>query len=470
MRLRRLWRVGIAVAIAAVFVLWNAPLLTPYARIRGWNSDSAVLGLMGKKILDGRGFDIFFWGQNYIGPLTSILTAAWGGTVLALRLAVMTEVLAGIVLVWWGVDRIDSRAAAATGFALALTPPVVERMIVRPLGAEMAFALSAALFAFVMQDLTSPRGEGWLSRRGGQFAFGLLAGIAWWMNQQVVFVLIAAALVLGYRWIDERPSIRDLATMAAGAVLGYAPVWAGAIFGWYERSYVFGFRPIYPEDVPARVREFLAAIPQWTGIADNGIGIAYAIVIVLFIVSALAHMRTAARVFLFLIPFANAAFYLGSHRVEPHYLITSAGMLIGFAAIGATDLPRMRAALPIAALIAFASIAISSRAVQNDEVLREPDPMPLLERVRDARCSVVYADYWIAYRYRFLDGEQRAWIPYRSLNRNRAESREFQKRPGQRCLVTNDGNVDRIDRVLPLVNPPVRPSASPRPARPPAAH
>ncbi|HET7711437.1 MAG TPA: hypothetical protein VFL80_05870 [Thermoanaerobaculia bacterium] len=144
---------------------------------------------------------------------------------------------------------------------------------------------------------------------------------------------------------------------------------------------------------------------------------------------------------------------------------------MGLAALGAMhlwDRRRSRPAIIAAGLVALLSIAATSQAMHGD-VLDEQDPLPLLERVRGQQCQVVYADFWIAYRYRFLDGERSAWIPYLSQNRTRRESLEYQKLPGQRCLVRNDGSVERIAGDLPLFNPPGRPSASLPPVRPPGA-
>ncbi len=555
---RNALRAAVIAGIAALFLVWHAPLLTPGGRIRGFDSDAAILALMGKKILDGRGFDVFFWGQTYMGPLTSMLTAAWGALLgaagpLALRLAVFVESLAGTLLIWWGVDRIDSRAAVFTAIALALTPPVVLRMMINPLGAEMAFVLSAALFAVVMQHLTAPAGRGWLSRRAGQFAFGTLAGFSWWMNQQVVFVLLAGGIVLAVRsaigrrfwralrlrdrlllrqhvpgfveafavvltaigclllvayfvggvvgtpafpfvfgrvtdaliliaipqivvpivareWTewqfaltaDEMRELAAVATFGAGVLAGYAPVWLGAIFHWYEPGYMFGFEPIEPGELIGKVRAFIGMVPHWAGIAMNPVGAAYLIALILVIANGLAHARGPARIFLALIPLANGGWYVLTRGVKPHYLISSAGMLIALAALGALDWwdskrISVRVAITGAAIVALVSIAISSQATQN-EALRGPDPMPLLQRVRDARCAVVYSEFWVAYRYRFLDGEQRAWIPYLSLNtkpapnRTRAESFAAQRLPGQRCVIQNDGGVVPIDRDLPLVH------------------
>jgi len=553
---------GLMLAGATSFVLWHFPLLTPAGRVAGLTSDSGVIALMGKKIFDGRGFDIFFWGQNYVGPFTSILIAAWGpilgGVVpLALRLGVFTEVFAGIVMIAWAVARIDRRAAIVTAIALLITPPVVLRMMETPLGAEMAFFFSAALLMVLVQHFTAPPGAGWLSRRRGQIAFGVLTGIAWWMNQQVVFTLIAAAIVfamrskigaailprvrlrdrlllrgasLGWRsipgtiealaWIMSAsgwlilfayvvldiagsrmpllvfgpttdalililtPQIllpllfgewrawgvrppnagvrREIAAalcFAGGFALGYAPVWLGRIAGWYERTYVFWFSANRSSQVVAHVRTLAREDgPFWLGIADHPIGVLFAIAACALVIVFALRARSEARMLLLLIPLANVIFYLLADSVKSHYLISSVGMLFAVAAIAATDLWdawRWPARMVLVAIGIAAMLSIGMRAQQRHrDLLAEPDPLPLLARVRAADCAVVYCHGALTYRYRFLDGEQRAWIQYLSQNRMIRESIADQRLPGQRCLITADETVLKIDKDLPLKHRP----------------
>lgn len=527
-------RVSALIGVGIFFVLWHFPLLTPAGRIRGFNSDAAILGLMGKKMLEGRGFDVFFWGQNYIGPFTSMLVAGWGAMLreagpLALRLATFTIALGGIFLTWAAVRQIDGRAALATAIALAITPPVLLRMVITPLGAEMAFIFGAALLAVLMR--------GWPSSATGQMACGALAGVAWWMNQQVVFTLLAGAIVLFFRsrsaevlvkpwkggarrlpgvvqaavWfltstgvflllaflvldlfhrsvpfvfghvVDPlllivlgqlpllflipwrslpRDEIASVARFALGAAIGYAPVWLGVMLGWYERSYVFGFQPNYPSAVVARLRELPPVLAHWTGIAPGAIGSAFAVALALLAIVGFLQARTPARAMLALIVAGNVAFYLIASGPKPHYLISSIGPLYALASLAAFYLwdrygIAVRGAVVATGVTAAISIGLSARAMHRD-VLAEPDPLPLLARVRSVPCAVVYADFWIAYRYRFLDGEQRAWIPYRSQNRALAESEEMQKLPGQRCLARKDGWVYPIGYDLPLKYAPPR--------------
>ena len=237
---------GIA-AILAVFVLVRLPLLTVDAAPRGWNGDSAIFGLMAKKIHDGRGIDVFFWGQTYMGPLTPALAAGIRKAFLdraglgdasgpiSLRLASMAQIAFGIAVTVLAFTRLFGRTVAvATGIWMAFGPPFfvsLSAMHRNELGPEMAFALGSLLLYLAADALTRPRPV--LDRPGGRFVFGLLAGFGWWMNQTIVFVLLpAGVLVLARAW---RSGVRRLAApVLAGAALGYFPVWMGRLLRWYE--------------------------------------------------------------------------------------------------------------------------------------------------------------------------------------------------------------------------------------------
>lgn len=559
---QRVTRTGLVIFLAAAFVIWHLPLLTPHGRIRGFDTDAAIIGLMGKKMFDLRGFDFFFWGQNYVGPLTSMLTAVWGlitgaADPLALRLAVFTEMLTGSLLTWWAVDRIDRRAAAVTLAALAITPPVLLWMMVTPLGAEMGFFMSTILFAVVMQHVTASPARGILSRPAGQAGFGILAGLSWWMNQQVVFTLGAAAIVLGLRseivraflrrlcvrdrfllrgqalgwrrmpgvvealvWLSTRVGailllafilldlrggprlpflfgpladplllivvphlllplflgefrrigplterarneIAAILRFCAGCAIGYLPVWLGGLLDWYPKSYVVAFRLNYPSEVLPQARRLVTLVGHWIGMTEGLVGVAFGVALFALAIAAIVRRPSEPRWLLALVPLLNVLYFLVGHgATKQHYLIASVGMLFGLAALGAVDLwdsrrSMLRAAVVLAGVVGIISMTLAATAMHR-YVTDSPDPMPLLERVRAAECAVCYADLWVAYRYRFLDQEQRAWIVYRSQNRTRAESFAMQKRPGQRCLIEKDGTVVKLAGDLQFVHDPPR--------------
>jgi len=211
----------VALAALALFLAVRWPLLHGDCAIAGLTVDSSILALMGKKMFDGRGFDIFAWGVGHLGPLTSAITAAWAGPLmllgvkwpwpLAVRVAAMTEVAIGIALLAWATARIDRRAAALLALLLAVGPPELFRMSLYPLGHEMAFVLSAVVLALATQHVTATPGRGWLSTAWGELAIGVASGLGWWVNKTMAPAIAATLIVLMLRselFASLRPNLR----------------------------------------------------------------------------------------------------------------------------------------------------------------------------------------------------------------------------------------------------------------------
>ncbi|MGZ7031036.1 MAG: hypothetical protein ACXVIJ_03610, partial [Thermoanaerobaculia bacterium] len=126
---------------------------------------------------------------------------------LALRIAAMLEVFAGIVFYWLGLRRAFDRGAALMVAAwLAAGPWYFFQFTVAPIGAEQAFLLGGVAFWFVTR-----RPLQWML---DWFLLGLLAGFTWWINQSAIFV-IAAAIVVAIAqsdwWAHVRPLLRPIA-------------------------------------------------------------------------------------------------------------------------------------------------------------------------------------------------------------------------------------------------------------------
>jgi hypothetical protein len=205
---RREW-IGIG-CVALLFLVLRLPLYRGDALLLGWNSDAGVFGLMARRIRDGA-FPIFFWGQSYMGVLTSFIAAAIGfvsGNVgpLALRLAAAAEVLASIVLYWLGLRRAFDRGTALMVAAwLAAGPWYLFHFTVAPIGAEQAFFLGGVLFWFVTRAPLRTWRQ-WL-------VFGLLTGFTWWINQSAIFVGAAAivvAILESEWWSHTKPVLRPM--------------------------------------------------------------------------------------------------------------------------------------------------------------------------------------------------------------------------------------------------------------------
>ena len=182
------------IAVLAIYVALRAPLLAPGTLPLGWNSDAAIFGLMAKAIFARRDFLIFFWGQSYMGPLTSfvaVLVALFTRAVnpFALRVAAMLEGIGAIVFFWLGLRRaFDARRVAIAMLWVAIGPAFLMRFAIAPVGAEQMFFVSAVLFWFAARTM--------LARQRDWFIFGILAGFGWWINQGVVFVIAACIVVM----------------------------------------------------------------------------------------------------------------------------------------------------------------------------------------------------------------------------------------------------------------------------------
>ena len=240
----------VAAAAAALFVGLRWSLLHGEGVLEGANVDTSILALMGKKMFEGRGFDVFTWGARHMGPLTSMFAAAWAWPLLALnvswpwalavRLAAMTEIALGIALLAWAVARVDRRAAAVTALVLAAGPPALFTMSVQPLGHEMAFLISAAIIAVVTRLLTAPSASSWWA-----VGLGVLAGVGWWMNRTIVYALAGALIVAALRFdllarIPLQASSRPLPGLLEAAA--FVLRWSGILL--FALYFVLGFAGI----------------------------------------------------------------------------------------------------------------------------------------------------------------------------------------------------------------------------------
>src|SRR5437660_3482520 len=208
--------------IAVLFIALRIPLFLDPALHLGWNSDAALFGMIAKSIAQGRGFPLFFWGQSYLGPLTSYIAAplVWVmHPMRALRLAASLEVLAGITFYWLGLRRaFDDRVANAAALWLAIGPSYFMLFSIATIGGEPMFLLSGAIFWFAQRT--------GLARMRDWFILGVLAGFGWWIHQGVIFALGAAVLAkvagrrsppAGLHW-PRSPIVRAIA-IAIGADL-----------------------------------------------------------------------------------------------------------------------------------------------------------------------------------------------------------------------------------------------------------
>lgn len=466
-----------------MFVLVRLPLLTTEASARGWNGDSAIFGLMAKKIHDGKGFDVFFWGQNYMGPLTPALAAAIRKTTLdpagvgvesgpiALRLASMCEIALGICLYFIAFTRLFGWAiAAAAGLWMALGPPFFIRLSAlnrSGLGPEMSFALGSVLFLLAASALT--RSRPLLDRRAGLFVLGLLGGLGWWMNQTIAFVFLPVAALVLFRSppVHGRAWARLLTLVLGGFVLGYSPVWLGRLLGWYDAAEGPVVTPWLWDGLPARLVRFLGT-DCWEFVGLQGLlpppflG-ALALVPLWLLLRRLRRLwrslgREAFRfealdlvgaivAFGAVVSFFKSLSPAGDRYLAPALPAVLALLLVSIAE--AMGLLRRRVPPGLVmllsgglAVLAAVFLFRQARGVV-DGLLLEPDPRAPLRAIAEGGYTVCHAGYDASYTLQFLSDERVRFIPFHSPDRNRKLSAELRRSPEPHCLVAADGSVRR---------------------------
>lgn len=522
------------VAIILVFFGIRLPLLIEPGIWFGWHADAGILGIMAKKIAEGRGFDFFFLGQNWIGPLTSLVAAAIGtlrallgvephiGPV-SLRLSSFLQICAGIVFIWLALKKSRSQAATLTAMFLAVGPPLLFPHPDTAFGPEMVWFMGGLLTWFGASELRGP---------AHALTFGVLSGITLWMNQGGVFYIAgvacalvretdwwrsartrlrirdrlcfrglpprtrtllltlqfvvvadlayliirdlagAATLVPGFRWPYGEPIVlllithilasaarheswfsgperralaRYLSATILGFLVGYGPVILGSIFNWYPRLYKFGVRAAYPDEI----------LKNLSNLFTLGFRVLYgsaAAAILALVLAATVRFRREwpgdrATVILLATAVANIAHWIFVYQSgKAHYLTAAIPGAWLIAAIGVLNLKRHQPWIAAAAALAlFFSLALGASR-QISRTLAEPDPRPVIATLTSSGCVVCYAEYWTAYKFRFLTNEAFRFIVYQSQDRTPQDSARYSRIPGKRCLILPDGTVMSMPR------------------------
>ncbi len=208
--------------LCAAGLLWRLWMMTHYELVAGGDvdvylADEGVVGLMGKHILEGRGFPVFFYGQHYLGALeayaAALSFAIFGVSFLSLRLVTLGFSIALGVLVYRLVYRAYSVAAArwATA-ATAIAPMYFLQWNLKARGGfvEHLVLVFGLLILFWRYYTRRERSD------GVGFALGLVGGVALWVNQLVGAYLGLMALLL----VLDRLEPRKWMPLAMGGLLG----------------------------------------------------------------------------------------------------------------------------------------------------------------------------------------------------------------------------------------------------------
>lgn len=441
-------------AFSLLFIAIRLPLYTEPGIGLGWNSDAAIFGLMARAMVDGTDFPVFFWGQSYLGTLTSIWTAAigWFSDVglLALRIAVSMEVAIAALFFWAALRRIVGRTAAMLALLwLAAGPSFLFHFTIAPIGAEQLFFASALLFWYVTR---SP-----LERASQWFVIGLISGLGLWLHQGIAFLGLAIGVAL---LIERAVRLRRIAAFAGGTAIGYLP----AALSLLRNDPSLYKREIVPWSL---VRVFGNAIEAirgdvWLLLADaSATGIVAGAMLLFFAIVGLRRQPwTRARIVMIGTIAVSAAFWIFGTYAYPgavRYIVPLVPIVYGAAAAGIMRWWRAPATR-IVSIVAIGVITLSlyvPRMQQSRDVAAgrtehysdwpgQFDPRPTLATIRRDGYRVCYAEMWSAHKLEWLSKPTVRFVPVRLVQRTLPQSLLLIQEQGPKCYVENDGSVRRL--------------------------
>lgn len=208
--IRRILFTGFSILSFVIFYFTREKMLLGLNLFRGVDSDGAIYALMADEIFLGQRIPIFFYGQNYMGPLTSILMGPVQGIInlfginqgvpsfgidylISPKASAWTTFLmvyTGFVFFALGIKKYFNLLASLVFLILSsLGNSLLMQNSLRPNGPEMVIFLTGLIFCFSYYLKRSPTFK-------NQFLFGFLFGFSWWMNQTVVFILVPIIIIL----------------------------------------------------------------------------------------------------------------------------------------------------------------------------------------------------------------------------------------------------------------------------------
>lgn len=215
-------------AIVAALALRLYFIVTPHGVL---DADEAVVGLMGRHILQGES-PVFFYGQSYMGSLEAHLAAlafaVGGATPLVLKLAGLAQALVLVGLTAeLGRRTLGPGPGSVAGLLMALPPICVTVWTLKARGGFVATLVLGALVLLLAHRTMETIGPG---RARAALVLGLIGGLGWWTCQLIVSYLAAAGLMVA-RGIGWRAALRLLPLAGAAFVVGSLPMWAHAWLG-----------------------------------------------------------------------------------------------------------------------------------------------------------------------------------------------------------------------------------------------
>ena len=217
------------------------------------DGDEAIVGLMGKHILEGRDIPVFYYGQHYMGSLEAIMASIsfwfFGMSSCTLQLVPLVWSLALIPIMYLlGTACFGHRAGVVSALLTAVPPPALVVWSSKARGGFIEVVVLGALALLITVH--------WLraqpSRLWFPAAIGFVLGVGWWVNNQIAYFMVPVGIVslghiLGPRESEPSLSKRLVAIPSIVAVgagmffIGSIPYWVYSARHGFPSAGMFGF-------------------------------------------------------------------------------------------------------------------------------------------------------------------------------------------------------------------------------------
>lgn len=420
------------------------------------DGDEAIVGLMGKHILEGRGIPVFYYGQHYMGSLEAIMAsvsfALFGLSPFALQLVPLCWSVALVPLVYIiGTSLMSRRVGLVAATLMAVPPPALIVWSSKARGGfiEIVFLGALALYLTML----------WLrddkDRAVYPGSLGFVLGVGWWVNNQIAYAIAAIGVVgflhfvinpIAELWSgrDTRGALRRV-VMAGGYgilafIIGSSPYWVYNIQRGFPSAGMFALSKyeVFREHLDG-LR--YTAIPMLIGAkrfwqrgwafwgAREFAWMLYIIPIGTLVVMrwrqwlrllvGCVDKRQPVELFMLFCAACCLIFALSSYGwlvQAPRYLLPLYPALFLLLGVVAQYLSRVSVALSngfVGALVLFNLVAAyyPERAIAGEPVVFagqrvERDHAPLIAKLDELGIRRVRTNYWIGYRLAFETGER----------------------------------------------------------------
>lgn len=192
------------------------------------DADEAIVGLMGKRFLEGEPVSTFYYGQHYMGSLEGLLAGlvfSWIGVCsFALKLVPLFFCIILILCIFDITLKLSNRQAAwCAAFLVALPGQVLLDWGTKARGGFIEVIVIGALALSTIIPWFKDE------KRSRLFFCSFLLGVGWWVNNQIIFFMITIGLyVLGaliHSFRSFKSKLFDIFAGLSFFILGGAPFW-----------------------------------------------------------------------------------------------------------------------------------------------------------------------------------------------------------------------------------------------------